>query len=502
MAIASTQTNEPTSGIASDSLMMGVVFALVLTVVQRLVGLLRNILFCRYMTDEQLGQWSLIFSFIMMLAPLAVLGLPGSFGRFVEHYQQRGQLATFLKRINWICGVTTATLALALLIFPSRFSWILFRQTDQTEIVYAFAFTLVGVAAINYLTSLLEALRQVRIVTMMRFIAAILFTIVATVLLVVWDQGTLAVTIGLGVGSMLACAPAFWFLRKNRQGISNSGEVLTHQSMWARIAPYAIWMWICNLLHNVFEVADRYMLVHFSPVDAEIAQSYVGQYHSGRVIPTVLVGVATMLGGILMPYMTAHWERDEKSKAVTQLNWSIKLIAITFSFIGIAVLLLAPLLFDTILQGRYQDGLAVLPLTLVYCTWFSLFVVAQDYLWVSEKGNYSVFALSLGLAANLALNAALIPAHGLWGAIWATTIANGVTLVTIYIFNYWKGARPDVGCWLTIAMPLVILLPVWAGLGVLLTLVVVATTTSVVFNASEKQQIQVLVRGIVKKFSR
>jgi O-antigen/teichoic acid export membrane protein len=494
-----THQEESNKEIASDSLMMGVAFALVLTVVQRLVGFLRNILFCRFMTDEQLGQWSLIYSFVLMLAPLAVLGLPGCFGRFVEHYQRRGQLMTFLKRINWICGITTSGLAIVLLIFPNQFSWILFRETGNHEIMYAFAFTLISVSVINYLTSLMEALRQIRIVTIMRFVAAILFTIAATTLLAGFENGTLAVTIGLGIGSTIACVPAFWFLWKYRSGITSGGEPLTQHSMWARIAPYATWMWICNLLHNMFEVADRYMLVHCSPVSPEAAQSFVGQYHSGRVVPTVLVGVATMLGGIIMPYMTAHWERGEKHKAAQQLNWSIKLVGIAFTLIGSTVLLAAPWLFNVVLQGRYDDGLAVLPMTLVYCTWFSLFVVAQDYLWVAEKGKFGVVTLGCGLSANLLFNWLLIPEFGLWGAVWATTLANGLTVLLIYSFNAWKGAKPDLGCWLTAGLPLIILLPSIFAFAILAVLILLAALTNCIFKVEEKVQIENLLTKVKDK---
>ena len=39
-----------------------------------------------------------------------------------------------------------------------------------------------------------------------------------------------------------------------------------------------------------------------------------------------------------MPYMTAYWERGEKKKAQVQINWTIKLIALSFTMIGVAVL--------------------------------------------------------------------------------------------------------------------------------------------------------------------
>ena len=64
------------SSLVTDSIATGVVFALVLTVGQRVIGFFRGLLFCRYMSDQQLGQWSLVWSFLMMLIPLAMLGLP------------------------------------------------------------------------------------------------------------------------------------------------------------------------------------------------------------------------------------------------------------------------------------------------------------------------------------------------------------------------------------------------------------------------------------------
>lgn len=485
---ASTPKEQSGSEIAADSLLAGVAFALVLTVVQRLVGFVRNILFCRYMSDEQLGQWSLIYSFVFMLAPLAVLGLPGCFGRFVEHYHRRKQLSTFLTRISWICGITTAALAVGLLAFPDSLSWAIFRETGHTTIVYAVVLTLVGVAVINYLTSLLEAMRQIRIVTLMRFMSTMLFTLFALAFLGTWENGTLAVTLGLGIGSIIACLPAFWFLNKNRLSIESKGEALTHKTMWVRIAPYAAWMWMCNLLHNTIEVADRYMLIHWSPVTPEQAQSYVGQYHSGRVIPIVLIGVATMLGGVLMPYMTAYWERGEIKKAHIQINWTNKLIALSFTLIGAGVLVFSPLLFDVVLQGRYQDGLAVLPLALMYCVWFSVFVVAQDFLWVAEKGKFGVLAAAIGLAFNILLNAILIPRYGLWGAVWATSIANGVALIMIFAFNHIYGAKPDLGCWLSAAAPLTLLLPIHYCLAAITLLIILAGTTSLIFSNEEKEQ--------------
>ena len=46
---------------------------------------------------------------------------------------------------------------------------------------------------------------------------------------------------------------------------------------------------------NLFEMADRYMIVHYLPATAEEAMAQVGNYHTSRVLPLLLVSVAALL---------------------------------------------------------------------------------------------------------------------------------------------------------------------------------------------------------------
>jgi O-antigen/teichoic acid export membrane protein len=81
-----------------DRLAVGMAYLLALSILQRAVGLLRNVLVCRVLSPEELGRWNLAFAFLMLAGPLAVLGLPGTFGRYVEHFRSRGRLRLFLRR--------------------------------------------------------------------------------------------------------------------------------------------------------------------------------------------------------------------------------------------------------------------------------------------------------------------------------------------------------------------------------------------------------------------
>src|SRR5262245_59518436 len=87
-----------------DPVADSVIMLLAMTVLQRSIGFVRAVLFCRWLTPSELGQWDMAWGFIELAAPLAMLGLPGSFGRFVEHYRRQGQLRTFLRRTSLAAG--------------------------------------------------------------------------------------------------------------------------------------------------------------------------------------------------------------------------------------------------------------------------------------------------------------------------------------------------------------------------------------------------------------
>ena len=420
----------------SDSIAAGVIFAIVLTIGQRIVGFGRGILFCRLMTDQQLGQWSMVWSYLMLLAPLAVLGLPGCFGKFTEYYRQRGQLKSFIGRIAFISLITTAVMSGAIVAFPEKFAYFLFRDSTQTGLTICLGLALIVVTASNFLGSLMESLRQVRVVTLMRFITGISFAVVATLLLLTWQDSSTAATTGFAISCAIGAIPAIWILWKYRGDLTNTGPQLTQSTMWKRIAPFAVWLWVSNLLNNLIEVSDRYMLIHWSNTTADLAQGAVGQYHSGRVVPLLLVSIAVVISGALLPYMSQAWEEKDQAGAKKQLNLAVKLTSLSFTACGVLILLLSPILFEHILQGRYSDGLAVLPITLVYCIWFSLMAIGQDYLWVAEKGKWASLGLGVGLILNVVFNMMLIPQYGLFGAVYATAIGNGAIVLIIFAANY------------------------------------------------------------------
>jgi O-antigen/teichoic acid export membrane protein len=335
----------------------------------------------------------------------------------------------------------------------------------------------------------------------MRLVNGLSFACLAIALIFVWENGTEAVTLGFALSCVVAMLPAVWYFLRHWSIVDSSNLPLPRTSMWSRVAPFAAWLWVINLVSNLYEVADRNMLLHLAPVSPSEAQGMVGQYHSGRIIPLVLVGLSAMLSGILMSYITASWERGQRQQVSRQLRWTLKLTGLGFTVIGMLVIVASPLLFEVLLQGRFNEGLAVLPLTLVYCIWYSLVTVGQDYLWCREKGKWACLAVLVGLTVNIGLNLLLIPRYGLSGAVWATAVSNAFALVALYLTNRCFGWKPDLGVWLAALIPLVLLLPVYPAIACLLTFGWAGFRFGWLFDSSEQQELTDSLNGFVARWT-
>src|SRR5262245_27406193 len=176
MGFSKESTASP-SRLRPDTLAASVVVLLVANLIQRSVGFGRGILFCRWLSPEELGEWDMAYSFLLVAAPVVVLGLPGSFGRYLERYRQRGQLRAFLRRAAIWTAVLTAS-ATALLVSGNQiFSELIFGRSEQQRTVLLLAGSLVFVILHHFLEALFAALRKFRIVSTMHFCQSLFFAI-------------------------------------------------------------------------------------------------------------------------------------------------------------------------------------------------------------------------------------------------------------------------------------------------------------------------------------
>ena len=428
-----------------DTLAASVVILLLASVVQRSVGFGRGVLFCRWLTPDELGTWEMAYSFLLLAAPVIVLGLPGSFGRYLERFRQRGQLRTFLRRASiWTASLAAAATSIIVIAAP-QFSKLIFGRPDQRSLVVLLAVSLGAVILHHFLEALFAALRKFSIVSAMHFCQSVLFAVISLGLLWYWQLAAEAIVVGYGAACLISSAGALIWKGRALADEATPDVGVCHREFWPPLVRFAVWVWITNLLCHLFGVIDRYMLVHWSGLDNASALALVGQYHASRIVPILFLSVADLLAGIVMPYLSHEWEAGQKQRVSDRLNLVLKLTSLVTLAGGVVVLWAAPLLFHVAFQGRYDDGLAVLPWTLTYCIWYSLLLVAQNYIWCAEKAKLCTVPLGAGLLLNFALNMVLIPAWGLDGAVISTTAATGTAVTVLYFINSRAGMQLQPG---------------------------------------------------------
>jgi O-antigen/teichoic acid export membrane protein len=435
------------------------------------------------------------YSFLLLAAPVVVLGLPGSFGRYLERYRQRGQLRTFLRRAT-IWTIVLTALALGIIIYEApRFSSMIFGRPDATTLVILVASSLVAIILHHYLEALFAALRKFSIVSTMHFCQSILFAAISLALMWCWRFAAESIVIGYGAACLLSAVVMLAWRGGAVLAEAPPDDGIAHCDFWPPLMRFAFWVWVINFFCHLFGIVDRYMLVHYSGLENTAALALVGHYHASRIVPILFLSVADLLAGAVMPYLSHDWESGARQRVSDRLNTVLKLTSLVMLAGGVAVLWVAPLLFHYAFEGRYDQGLAVMPWTLTYCVWYSLLLVAQNYVWCAERAMLAVIPLVAGLCVNVAIDLALIPTWGLLGAVVATTVATAVALAMLYWINHQAGMRLEGGMILLSIAPAALCGGAWCGTAALLLVGVMLPFSKALITPSEREMLVDLIRG-------
>ncbi len=485
-------TASPTANVIGDSFAHGVMVMLFINLGQRVVGLLRNFGFCQFLSDSELGHWALANSFFMFAAPLVVLGLPGSFGKFVEYYRQRGCLRIYLTRTGVMIGLSTTGLAISMVASPESFAWLVYRDSASMRVVGWTVVALLAQVSYNFVYDVTLSLRQVRAISWMQFANGVTFAVLSIFWLSIGADWTVLLS-SYATACMVGMSIGVWSVWLNcRAELVQSGP-MTHRELWPRILPFAAALWTTNLLSNTFDLCDRYMLLHFSRGGVEVGQALVGQYYCGRIMPNLVSSLALMLSGLVLPYLSADWEAGNHENIRRRMIQVISVTSVVFTGLGVSALLVSPIVFEHFFEGRYAVAQSILGLSFIQCIWQSTYLIASSYLVCAERAKQFCLILAIGLAINVGLNGVLIQPFGLWGAVVATLVSNFVVMALTFRSMRRLGCAVGARTLILATFPAILLLGPLASAVAIGVLVVLASRTDYVLTSRDRDDIDELV---------
>ncbi|MCA9240123.1 MAG: lipopolysaccharide biosynthesis protein [Planctomycetales bacterium] len=471
---------------------------LAVTVVQRSIGFGRGVLFCRWLDAESLGHWEMAYGFLLLAAPVAVLGLPGSFGRYLTRYRQEGRLRMFLRRTAGWTATLAACAVAGLLLFRQEFAYAVFGDSEMSGMLVLVACGLAAVILLHFLEAVFAGLRLYRVVSAMNFCHSMLFAAGALTLISVWRASAASVILAYAAACVAVSSGVLVWASLRTEWTPDSSPELSHKSFWPPLMRFAVWVWVTNLLSNLFAVVDRYMIVHCGSFGPDEALSQVGNYHASAIVPMLLVSIANLLVGAMTPHLSSDWEAGRREAVSDQLNLALKLAPLCMLVVGLGVLLVNPLLFNVILEGRYHTGQGVAPWTLATCVWFGLLLLSQTYAWCAERTRLAALPLGVGLSANVVLNLLLLPLYGLRGAVTATAVATLCALGHQLWINHRLGMRVSLGVVLMVLAPLALVGGVSTAAAAVAVCLIGVAGTNALLTAAEKKQLVAAIVGRLK----
>ncbi len=446
---------------AETTLAQSVLWLLAASVGAKAVGFLRSLYTCRLLPQEELGRWDLAYGFLLLAAPVIMLGIPGSFGRYLEHFAQRRRLRWMLRSCFLALGGLTLIGVLALVAFPRAFAWLILDLPHERTFVFYLAAALGFSMWMFVLQEVFGGLRRFRLVAALQALHTLLFAAVSLSLVVWWRSAAEAVLLGFTLAAAACTALGLWWLRDTWHDLPTDHYQGPAFPLWRRMMQFALWVWLTNWLANLFQVMDRYMLVHLSRLEPHRVLAQVGNYHAAWVLPLVVITVAGVIHSALVPHLSKSWEQGHRVHVRRTLRRFVRLGSLALCLVMLGIQLLHVPMYHWFLQHKYPLASDVLPWVSVLAAWAVLALLVGCYLWCAERTHWETAAVAAALMANAVLNALLIPRWQLHGAVVATTAAHLVLLGVMVAVASRQGWPMRVREWLLLAAPAALLASVW-----------------------------------------
>lgn len=476
----------------ADSFSKSVVLISGLMLVQRGIGFVRSFYVCGTLAPAEVGRWDLAFNFLMLIAPLAVFGIPGAFGRYLPRYEDNGNQRRFLQQTTLACLVLAMLASLAIWVFRDAVAIHFFGDRSETKLVELLAVGLPVVVFFNFATSWFTGKRLNRFVFRIQFSQTLFFALLCVVAFQLWSitahSVVTAYLLSCLIGIALAASYVFVSGRETR-GIHSASEqdVAGDDPIWRKILPLAIWVWLSNALINLFSLCDRLLLVNFHPSSSVDVQSLIGQYHTACIFPVLLMTVGAMAGSTGLPYLSKDWESGNREAVTERMNLMLKAMGLLCVVASAGILLIAPILFGELWKDKFAMGESLLPMTLCYCSLAAMTMVAEIYFLCIEKSWISSCFLLVGLTANFAVGLALVGQYGIEGVVASTLVAHATVLFGVLVACRKCQMRVQPGVFVIAAALMTLCFGKLFSLVTFLVLVLLAFRTDLLFQASERR---------------
>ena len=373
------------------------------------------------------GTWSLIWVTIVLITPLATLGLGMAMIRFLAAERDVDRIRERFLSVVFTVFLAGVVVSLILILCSDLFASSILGDINSSHLIRLASFMILTQALSQMSIAFFRTFRQ------MKWYSALLVTKAAAqvglmvyLLLLGWDLR--GVIVAVLASDILCIAIAFSVaLRQIGFRFPRFTEMNDYLKYGLPLVPTSAMLWIMSS-------SDRYIIGYF--MQAKDVGIYAAAYSLAHINSLFLGPLQT----ILLPTVSKSYDNGDMAKTRTYLKYSLKylvMLSIPAAF-GLSVLALPLLRILTTME--FTSGSMVVPFIVLGLVIFEFHRICLYIFYLVKKTYWVARLLIISAALNIGLNLLLIPHLGILGAAVATLIAYAVLgiLTVVVSFRYFK----------------------------------------------------------------
>jgi O-antigen/teichoic acid export membrane protein len=373
------------------------------------------------------GTWSLIWVTIVLITPLAALGLGIAMVRLLAAEKDKAKIRERFLSIIFTVLMAGVFVSIILTLFSDLFASSIIGDINSSYLVRLGSVMILTQSLSQMSIAFFRTFRQMKwysALTVMK--AAAQVGLMAYLLYLGWEVK--GVILAVLASDILCIAIAFSVaLRQIGFRFPRFMELKGYLKYGLPLVPTSAMLWIVNS-------SDRYMIGYFMQIKD------VGIYAAAYTLTHTVSLFLSPLQTVLLPTISKSYDDGDMDKTKTYLKFSLKylmMISIPATF-GLSVL--ASPLLHTLTTSEFISGNLVIPLVAPGLLIFEFHRICLYIFYLVKKTYWVLRLLIVSAALNIGLNLLLIPQLGIIGAAVATLIAYTVLgiLTVVIAFRYFK----------------------------------------------------------------
>ena len=354
-------------------------------ILSTLIGVLGYAFLTRSLTQVDVGVIAGLTLLATLFQLLSDFGLSSSLAKFVSELRGRGEGTSSHLLSALIFRFTIASsLSLLLLLFPDRFSTLLFKTAIYSQAIRLLSLDVLLLSIIPLLNSFLLGAGRLKMVAYCG-VASTSFRWVAILLLLLQGFGLLGVVLGWVIGDLLAAT--LYSISVVRSGALGSITLNISETL-SKLLRFSTPLYAAALVGFLYTYFDKAVVLALLPL------SDVGVYDVALRVFSVLVAFTTPLASALFPYYGSAYGRSEHELVSSAITRASKYSALIFAPLTLGLFSTSRPIITLFAGQQYESGYTVLSILSIFALVYTISPAFSNLLLIYGK-TFTILLLSL-----------------------------------------------------------------------------------------------------------